>query len=439
MHENLCHPGFRDPYGDVSVKLKSHRLENEMRIYFCEFVRAFSDAMNLISPEVKNHHEKVGYIACELAKELKMSRQDLEITFFGAMLHDIGSLMMEGDISLLDLEVHPLRLARMGSQLLRESPVTNALADVVGNCQTPWQKLKASVEKKPLIPQVIHLADVVSLLLTEEKPVLNQIADMKECIHQVREGEFHPDVLRAFDSLCTKEYIWMNVMYHSDVIMDHIPDDHEMSLDEILATTEFMSHIIDFRSPFTAMHSAGVAASAEELAGLSGMSEQECKYMRIAGLLHDIGKMKVPKEILEKPGKLTDEEFNIIKEHAYYTHLILSDISGFEQVTQWAAYHHEKLAGNGYPFHLAEDEIPFGSRIMAVADVFSAITEERPYRKGMDREKVIEVLRGDAARGALSGKIVELLVDNFDMINEKRDAASRKASRRYQIILKNAE
>ena len=169
------------------------------------------------------------------------------------------------------------------------------------------------------------------------------------------------------------------------------------------------------------------------------MSEQECKYMRIAGLLHDIGKMKVPKEILEKPGKLTDEEFNIIKEHAYYTHLILSDISGFEQVTQWAAYHHEKLAGNGYPFHLAEDEIPFGSRIMAVADVFSAITEERPYRKGMDREKVIEVLRGDAARGALSGKIVELLVDNFDMINEKRDAASRKASRRYQIILKNAE
>ena len=250
MHENLCHPGFRDPYGDVSVKLKSHRLENEMRIYFCEFVRAFSDAMNLISPEVKNHHEKVGYIACELAKELKMSRQDLKITFFGAMLHDIGSLMMEGDISLLDLEVHPLRLARMGSQLLRESPVTNALADVVGNCQTPWQKLKASVEKKPLIPQVIHLADVVSLLLTEEKPVLNQIADMKECIHQVREGEFHPDVLRAFDSLCTKEYIWMNVMYHSDVIMDHIPDDHEMSLDEILATTEFMSHIIDFRSPF---------------------------------------------------------------------------------------------------------------------------------------------------------------------------------------------
>ena len=65
-----------------------------MRIYFCEFVRAFSDAMNLISPEVKNHHEKVGYIACELAKELKMSRQDLKITFFGAMLHDIGSLMM---------------------------------------------------------------------------------------------------------------------------------------------------------------------------------------------------------------------------------------------------------------------------------------------------------------------------------------------------------
>ncbi|MBP3873200.1 MAG: HD domain-containing protein, partial [Lachnospiraceae bacterium] len=77
--------------------------------------------------------------------------------------------------------------------------------------------------------------------------------------------------------------------------------------------------IIDYRSPFTAMHSAGVAASARELARLYGMSEEDCKKMEIAGRLHDVGRLRVPNSILEKPGKLTDDEFDIVKEHPYYT------------------------------------------------------------------------------------------------------------------------
>ena len=197
-----------------------------------------------------------------------------------------------------------------------------------------------------------------------------------------------------------------------------------------------MSKLVDFRSPFTAMHSAGVAASAECLAELMGMSEEECLMMRVAGYLHDLGKLKVPNELLEKPGKLTEEEFNIVKEHAYYTYALLKDVGGFEQIALWAALHHEKLTGGGYPFHLSGAKLPLGSRIMAVADIFSAVTEDRPYRRGMEKERVIAVLRENAEQGLTSAPVTELLIGHYDEINRRRDQESREASQKYQESLK---
>lgn len=407
-----------------------------------DLIRAFANAMNLISPELENHHERVAYLAYTLADTMGLSSKQKRIAAYGALLHDIGSVMAEGQLSLLDLEMKPRYLAKSGSVLLKKSPLTSSLSDIIGDSQTPWESLKKSmftIGKSFLIPQIIHLADAVSLLFKEGEPVLNQLPFIRECIYQVGEKKFHPEVLKAFDELCGLEAVWMNLLYYPQSMLEQVFENHEVSLEEALELTEFMSHIIDFRSPFTAMHSAGVAQTAECLAKAFGMSAEECRMMRLAGHLHDIGKLKIPKEILEKPGKLTDSEFNVMKEHVYYTYVILKDISGFEQITDWAALHHEKLNGKGYPFHLEPERIPLGSRIMAVADIFSAITEERPYRKGMGREQVFDVLRGDVEKGALSGSIVELLLDNYEEIDGKRAEASRKASSRYQEMLKKNE
>ena len=130
-----------------------------------------------------------------------------------------------------------------------------------------------------------------------------------------KESEFSPESLEALRLLSCREDVWMEMMYRPECYQELITDNNYLSLDDVVEWTWFMSKIIDFRSPFTAMHSAGVAATAE----LSGMSEDECKMMRIAGHLHDVGKLKIPDEVLEKSGKLSDEEYNIIKEHAYYT------------------------------------------------------------------------------------------------------------------------
>ncbi|MBQ4382287.1 MAG: hypothetical protein II794_06080, partial [Oscillospiraceae bacterium] len=103
----------------------------------------------------------------------------------------------------------------------------------------------------------------------------------------------------------------------------------------------------------------------------------------------------------------------------------------FENVAPWAGLHHEKPNGKGYPFGLKEGEIPFGALIMGTADVFSALAETRPYRRGLDREKVTDILRENVAGGALSGVTVELLLDNYELIDAARREASRQADEAY--------
>ena len=119
--------------------------------------------------------------------------------------------------------------------------------------------------------------------------------------------------------------------------------------------------------------------------------------------------------------------------------MLLKDIQGFEQIAVWAAFHHEKLNGRGYPFRLEGAELPLGARIMAVSDIFSAITEDRPYRRGMEREQAVRVLRENAAAEALSGNVTELLIANFDAVNAARERASREAGKRYYASIQEKQ
>jgi len=156
--------------------------------------------------------------------------------------------------------------------------------------------------------------------------------------------------------------------------------------------------------------------------------------MKIAGNLHDLGKLAVPVEILEKPGALTAAEFNIVKAHTYYTYKVLRNFRDMENIREWAAYHHERLDGNGYPFHLQAAELSLGARVMAVADVFTAITEDRPYRAGMAPDRASQVLVDMAANKALDGDVVQLLLDNFADVNQLRVLAQTASREEYQAF-----
>jgi HD-GYP domain-containing protein (c-di-GMP phosphodiesterase class II) len=121
----------------------------------------------------------------------------------------------------------------------------------------------------------------------------------------------------------------------------------EMDFQDLKSIAQIFSHIVDAKSSFTKEHSEGVASLSRYLGELFVLSEHTCDMLEIAGLLHDLGKLRVPDQLLEKQGKLTREEYLIMQRHSFDTYDILKNIKGFEEIAQWAAQHHERVDGSG--------------------------------------------------------------------------------------------
>lgn len=389
-----------------------------------------SSAMELTEPARKDYHMKVAYLAYHIAGDMGYQESDCRAQIVAAFLHGAANFLRESHYP-----VNMASLLETGKTMSRFIPLLRPVGILPTLSLPKWTPSAAKIPVSLLSDKIIRLAEKVVGEMNVSEQALKQGRRLTEMVQN--SSDILPVIKDAFLRTARKEHIWMDLSYHPDLLTELLPDRTPVSLDETIDYTNMLSVLIDFRSPFTAMHSAGVAESAVCLSGFIGMNLSEQKEMRIAGYLHDLGKLKVPQQILEKNGKLTDDEYDLMKEHPYYTCQILKKIDGFGQIAQWAGLHHEKLNGKGYPFGYSADMIPLGARIMAVADVFSAITEDRPYRKGMEKSSAISVLRKDAEAGALSGNIVELLIQNYDSINQERDIASRKAGKRYYDSIDN--
>ncbi len=153
--------------------------------------------------------------------------------------------------------------------------------------------------------------------------------------------------------------------------------------------------VIDAKTPFTARHSTNVARYSVAIAQAMGEAPHSTRTLLRAGLLHDIGKLGVSNRILDKPGKLTDEEFAEIRKHPRWTLQILERVAAFEEFATEAAHHHERLDGRGYPWNLPATRLSPIARVLAVSDVYEALTADRPYRAGLPVEKVREIMIRD--------------------------------------------
>jgi putative nucleotidyltransferase with HDIG domain len=175
---------------------------------------------------------------------------------------------------------------------------------------------------------------------------------------------------------------------------------------------------VQYRDRYTKTHSDMVAEYAAKLALRVGLSEEAARALRLAGTLHDIGKIVVPDDILKKPGPLTPEEYEVIKRHPLVGETLIRETPFLEDVFQAVGCHHERYDGSGYPRGLRADEIPVPARVMAVADAYSAMCLDRPYRKALSRDEIIAELRADAG-----SKFDPRLVDIFvEMLQAERQA-----------------
>ncbi len=408
-----------------------------------DLILGLSQAVDLVSPLVANHHKRVAYIAFRLSCELELPAQERKDVTIAGALHDVGGLSLKNRLDVMQFEItDPFAHCETGYLILKTFEPFSRIADIVRFHHTYWGNGAGAASKGSTVPNgshILQMADRIAVLINPHSDVLEQSEGIIELIEKNSGAMFVPRMVDAFSRLATKEYFWLDAVSPSiGAVLRHGLEWGELALgeDDFLGLTNLFSRIIDFRSPFTAAHSSGVAATAEVLARLAGMPQQDCMMMRIAGYFHDIGKLSVPAEILEKPAKLTKQEYDVIRGHTYYTGRILEPIPALDLARTWGSQHHERLDGSGYPFHLKDKEISLGSRIMAVADVFVAISEDRPYRKGMTRAEVIKVLQDLAADNKLDPRVVSMLRENFDGINAVRLSSQAQAAQEYMGVTK---
>jgi len=418
----------------------------QIRIPLSDLLASLSEAMDLIDPVLVGHHKQVAYIALCLAEELGLSNKERRRIFLAASLHDIGAVSRKERLCTMKFEVdNPQEHAIMGATLLSRSQFLAPIADMIRFHHTSWEEgegAECQGQKIPLGSHILHLADRVAVQIKPKKEILLQAPAIREKIRVYSGRFFMPGIVEAFESLCSKEYFWLDAASPSlgmIVRQRTTLELLELGIEELSELTDVFRQMIDFRSRYTATHSSGVSASAEALSRLLGFSERESALMRIAGHLHDLGKLIVPDSILEKPSGLTHDEFAVMKKHSYYTFRILSPIQDLETIVRWSAYHHERLNGKGYPFHLGQKDLSLGARIMAVADVFTAVTEDRPYRKGMNLKEAQNVLDSLAHSGTLDGDVINCLNKHVDDVEACRIRAQTAARKQYDDWLKCTE
>ncbi|WP_018153012.1 HD-GYP domain-containing protein [Leeia oryzae] len=387
-------------------------------------VYALSDALDLVGVDDVAHGKRVGLMAAECARALGLSSDEVAFLFDLGLLHDIGvsstqthqHLVSEFDWS--SSQVH----AEVGHKLLAGFAPLADMALPVKYHHTPWDKLVTLCSDPDLCRKanLIFLVDRVDALTAPyyaSNSVLLHTEEIRAAIAQHAGSYFDPALVSVFMDVSRTEAFWLLLeprsvqAYQQDMLATSRAT--PISRQALRQLAEIFSRIVDAKSPFTATHSLGVAHLARYLARQMQVSEERCDQLEIAGLLHDLGKLRVPDEILEKPAKLDKTERAIINAHSFETFQILRNIEGFQEIAHWAAYHHEEPDGTGYPFHLLEKDMPLEARILRVADIFQAMVQNRPYRKGLNETEVMQFMWHLVSEGRIQEDIVQVLAQHI--------------------------
>jgi HD-GYP domain-containing protein (c-di-GMP phosphodiesterase class II) len=397
-------------------------------IHPVNFIQALSTALELTNIGISDHHCRTAIISYKLASQLGLSTHEIETVTFASLLHDVGAAARwEENKQLIHFnqDHFVFRHAEEGWRLLNISKQLAILADPVRYHHDRFDGNNPSGligEEIPLASRIIHLADRIEVLLRSEPYTLRQRLEIMNQIRLHAGSYFDPGLVAVFEELAIKDFFWLdltNSSYRSRFFRNlEFFGKILFQTSDIIGIAEMFATVIDQTSSFTASHSRRVAELSLFLANLRGYGRDESEAIKVAGLLHDLGKLSVSNEILEKPGKLSSEEFEIIKQHPYYTLRILEQIEGFELIAEWAGAHHETIDGKGYPFGLNCEKTRLGARIIAIADIYSALREDRPYRCKLNVDESIDIIRGMVYANKLDVRLVDDLVDHVIAVEE---------------------
>ena len=228
---------------------------------------------------------------------------------------------------------------------------------------------------------------------------LNGVSDGFQVLRDRSGSWFDPELVRAVTELEKDAELWKLIEQDRvrEAVMEMEPIDVSLYADEAKLDNvcEAFANVIDIKSPYTHSHSRGVTSIAVAICQRLALPEDQLTLVRRAALLHDIGKLSVPNNILDKPGKLTAAEWETVRLHPYYTQRILERIRGFQDLAFLASSHHERLDGSGYFRNLRATQISPGARAIAVSDVYDALSSKRPYRGALAKGEVFKIMAAD--------------------------------------------
>jgi HD-GYP domain-containing protein (c-di-GMP phosphodiesterase class II) len=409
-------------------------------------VTTIAKTADMMCPAVADHHLTTAYLAFRLAQELDRPIEEQRDMAVAGALHDIGAFSLQERLDLLEFEyTNPTEHSLAGYLLLKDFPSFARVAPIIKHHHVPWDHGAGhEFRGEPVLrgSHLLQLADRMAVLVPGDRTALVAARMICDTVANHAGTTFVPEFTDAARRLADRDYVWLEV---SSGAAEHVLRrelaawDEAFDLDSLLALARVICRSIDFKSAFTATHSRGVVATSARLARIIGFSEDECRKIEAAAYLHDIGKLAVPTEILEKPARLDKDEWPIMRSHVYYSYQALESIEALREITPWSAFHHERLNASGYPFGYDEEQIPTGARVIAVADVFTGITENRPYRKGMLRGQAQALLEDMVGRNELDGMLVETLLIHYEELNVLREKAQDEAAAEYEAFRKTLD
>ncbi|EIA1285903.1 HD domain-containing protein [Vibrio vulnificus] len=386
-------------------------------------------ALDYVGVDDLNHNHRVAYIAYQCSQVLGWEKKKQEFCFLSGLIHDCG-VSQTTEHSHLISDMQPSESehhCHVGFQALEQCELLAQFANIILYHHTDWLHLQhapiSPYEKD--VAALIYLADRLDFL--RAKYLRNTHQDLitlyKKAITEeltLHKGSlFCPTFVDALITLIHKDGFWFAMdATHIETIpfsFNQLKWLHQdLSLSALTQLGRFIAGIVDAKSPFTYHHSLKVAELSEYLANRMGLAKSTSKLIYVAGLVHDIGKLRTPDEILHKEGPLTENEYIHIRRHTVDTDVALKMIFPNSKLSEWASNHHERLDGSGYPYGKTAEQIDLPSRIIAIADVFQALSQNRPYRSKLSPQEITDIMWPMVTQYKLDADVYDHLARNLN-------------------------
>ena len=395
-----------------------------------EIIWVVSNALSKIDPRLMDHGKRVAYIAAKIYRESPESQEvDLARLSVLCVLHDIGAYKTNEIDDMVRFEtVSYFDHSLYGYLFLKNTASLAAYAEAILYHHTDYAAPELRACPCARYAELIHLADRVDILL--------QGGGELSALSALSGSKFDPGLVEAFfraeekygvsERIASGEYLYEAERFAASC---------DFKDEDVMDYLRLLVYAIDIRSPYTVTHTVDTSIISMETGKLMGLSEHELEMLYMGSFLHDIGKIAIPFDILEKPGRLTAEEYETVKRHIPEGEQILRGVVS-DEVCDIALRHHEKLDGSGYSRGLTGDALTLPQRIVGVADILSALSQRRSYKEPYPKEKVVAILTEMKQAGQLCPLVVDTVCNNYDMIMDATERSHDPIRQVYSELVR---